>query len=261
LLKQQDHYQDVRMRRYRSQARQRSTRAKLALLLDRPDDPPSDLAKPKLAENDQPLPEYEHLVQTALARNPRVLSLKADLEAARLQIKAERAGNRPVLSGSVAATASNRDLSSRNPLEAELRLDIPLYEGNRVDAGIAKAQAKLHRLGAELRQQEYDLRQSLLEVWLDIQALLAQREQVRTFTDYRDLNFDRAQALYEMEFKTDFGDALVGQSESALLAARTEFQLALDWARLSALSGEPYSPYLQMPETDPGDNTDAKSDR
>ena len=53
-----------------------------------------------------------------------------------------------------------------------------------------------------------------------------------------------AQAEYDLELKTDFGDALVGQSESALLAARTEFQLAIDWARLASLTGEHYSPYL-----------------
>ncbi len=138
-LKQEDSFEALRMRRYRAQARQRTTRAKLAQLLDRPDDLPSNLVRPQLPENDRPLPEYPHLVEAALARNPRVLSLKADLEAARLQIKAERAGGRPVVSGSLSATAGERDVSSRNPLEAELRLEIPLYEGERIDAGVATA--------------------------------------------------------------------------------------------------------------------------
>jgi outer membrane protein TolC len=256
-LKKEDSFEALRIRRYRAQARQRTTRARLAQLLDRPDDLPSNLARPQLPENDQPLPDYPELVEAALARNPQVLSLKADLEAARLQIKAERAGGRPVVSGSLSASAGEREVSSRNPLEAQLRLEIPLYEGERIDAGVAKARARLDRLGAELRQLEYNLRQKLLEVWLDIQTLLAQREQVKKFTEYRDLNFDRAQAEYELELKTDFGDALVGQSESALLAARTEFQLALDWAHLTALTGEPYSPYLEFPTNQPGSDTDA----
>jgi outer membrane protein TolC len=245
LLKQQDTYQSYRMRRLRSEARLRTTRARLAQLLDRPEDLPANLARPQLPENDQPLPEYEQLVDAALARNPRVLALKADLEAARLRVKAERAGGRPVLSGSLSASTYHRELSGYNPLEAELRLDIPLYEGDRVKAEVAQAQAEMQRLGARLRQLEYDLRQDLLEVWLDIQALLAQREQVKIFSASRDRNFDQAQAEYELQLKTDFGDALVGQSESALLGARTEFQLAIDWARLGALTGEPYSPYLQ----------------
>jgi outer membrane protein TolC len=245
LLKQQDSYQRFRMRRLRSEARLRTTRARLAQLLDRPDDLPANLARPQLPENDQPLPEYEQLVDAALARNPRVLALRADLEAARLRVKAERAGGRPVLTGSLSASTYHRELSGYNPLEAELRLDVPLYEGDRVKSQVAQAQAEMQQLGARLRQLEYDLRQDVLEVWLDIQALLAQREQVKIFADSRERNFDRAQAEYELELKTDFGDALVGQSESALLGARTEFQLSLDWARLGALTGDAYSPYLQ----------------
>ena len=261
LLKQQDTYQTFRMQRIRSQARLRTTRARLAQLLDRPDDLPADLARPPLAENDQPLPDYEQLVDTALTRNPRVLALKADLEAARLRVKAERSGGRPVLSGSVSAATFHRDQSSYNPLEAELRLEIPLYQGDRVKSEVARAQAEMQRLGASLRQLDYDLREELLELWLDIQTLLAQREQVKVFSDSRDRNFERAQAVYELELKTDFGDALVGQSESALLAARTEFQLAINWARLAALTGDAYSPYLQTSAPPPGNDSHATSHR
>jgi outer membrane protein TolC len=244
LLEQEAAFQALRLRRTRSLARQRSTRALLAQLLDRPDQLPSSLVQPDLATNGRPLPEYEQLVEATLAANPRILSLRADLEAARLQVRAQRTGKRPVLSGSVAASANQRDVSSRNPLEAELRLEIPLYDGKRVDAEVARAQADVYRLTAELRQLQYDLRQRVLEIWLDIQTLLAQREQVEIFTRSRTLNFDRAQAEYELELKTDFGDALVGQSESALLRAQTEYSLALDWARLAALTGEPVSPFI-----------------
>ena len=244
LLREQDIYQSLRMKRIRSEARLRTTRALLAHLLDRPDELPGELVRPQLHENDQPLPDYNHLVDAALAHNPRVLALRSDLEAARLSVEAERTGNRPVLSGTLSALAHHRDLSGYNPLEAELRLEIPLYEGERVKSAVAVAQAEMHRLQARLRQQEYDLRQDLLELSLDIQTLLAQREQVKIFTAARDRRFDQAQAEYELELKTDFGDALVGQSESALLAARTEFQLAINWARLASLTGENYSPYL-----------------
>jgi outer membrane protein TolC len=249
LLAQEAGYQEFRMRRSRSQARQRSTRALLAQLLDRPGQLPSSLVQPDLAANDRPLPEHEQLVEAMLATNPGVLSLRADLEAARLQVRAQRTGKRPVLRGSVAAAANERRVGSRNPLEAELRLEIPLYDGKRVDAEVAHAQAEVYRLTAELRQTEYDLRQRVLEIWLDIQTLQSQREQVEIFTRSRALNFDRAQAEYELELKTDFGDALVGQSESALLRAQTEYSLALDWARLAALTGEPYSPWIHTAST------------
>lgn len=244
LLAGEAEYQEFRMRRSRSQARQRSTRALLAQLLDRPGELPSELVEPDLAANDRPLPEFEHLVATLLDANPLLRSLRADLEAARLQVEAQRKGRRPVLSGAVTAAENKREIGSRNPLEAELRLEIPLYDGRRVDAEVSYAQAEFYRLGAELRQQEYDLRQRALEIWLEIDTLLKQREQVDIFARSRALNFDRAQAEYELELKTDFGHALVGQSESALLRARTEYGLALNWARLAALTGEPWSPWI-----------------
>jgi outer membrane protein TolC len=184
-----------------------------------------------------------------------MLALRSELEAARLQVRAQRTGKRPVLTGSLQAAANERNVGSRNPLEAELRLEIPLYDGNRVDAEVARAQADVYRLAAELRQLEYELRQRVLEVWLDIQTLLAQQQQVDIFTQSRELDFDRAQAEYELELKTDFGDALVGQSESALLRAQTEFGLALDWARLTALTGEPFSPYIEARLSPPHGNS------
>lgn len=244
LLAEEAEYQEFRIRRSRSQARQRSTRALLAQLLDRPGELPSSVVEPDLSSNDDPLPEYETLIETLLSANPRLLSLRSDLEAARLQVRAQRTGRRPVLSGAVAAAANERSVGSRNPLEAELKLEIPLYDGHRVDAEVAHAQAEVYRLTAELRQLEYDLRQRVLELWLDTRTLLAQREQVDIFTRSRALNFDRAQAEYELEVKTDFGHALVGQSESALLRARTEYGLALNRARLAALTGEPFSPWI-----------------
>ncbi len=262
LLGQETAYQEFRIKRSRSQARQRSTRALLAQLLDRPDQLPSSLVEPDLASNDRPLPDYEQLVAATLDANPGVLSLRSDLEAARLQVRAQRTGRRPVLSGSLVAAANERNVGSRNPLEAELRLEIPLYDGNRVDAEVARAQSDVYRLTAELRQQEYDLRQRVLEIWLDIQTLQAQREQVAIFTRSRALNFDRAQAEYELELKTDFGDALVGQSESALLHAQTEFGLALDWARLAAITGKPCSPWIHAPATShPGNDSHESTPR
>lgn len=254
LLEQESVYQEYRMRRTRAQARQRSTRALLAQLLDRPDQLPSSLLQPDLSDNNQPLPEYQQLIEATLAANPGMQSLRADLEAARLMVQAERTGKRPVLSGSVQAAANERNVGSRNPLEAELRLEIPLYDSNRGNAEVARAQADVYRLTAELRQLEYELRQRVLETWLDIQTLLAQQQQVDIVTQSRALNFDRAQAEYELELKTDFGDALVGQSESALLRAQTEFGLALDWARLAALTGEPFSPYIHAQATPPQEN-------
>jgi hypothetical protein len=51
---------------------------------------------------------------------------------------------------------------------------------------------------------------------------------------------------------TDFGDALVSQSEAALLEAEVELGLALAWARLAVLLGaEPTDPAAVHREDSP----------
>ena len=244
-------YQARRITRYAADGARRSTRAALAQAMDRPDPLPAELARPELAENDQALPEYETLVAQALKHNGLVKALHAELEGARKALQASRAANRPVLSGTLAATAYERELLARSPLAAEIRLDIPLYQGGRVKAEVARSRAHLDMLEADYQALEYALRQIVLETWQEIQMLKAQREQVTALTEFKLLDFDRARAFYELDLETDFGTALVGQSEAALQEGKTEFALALAWARLARLTGQPLSRVIKAEEKGP----------
>ena len=55
--------------------------------------------------------------------------------------------------------------------------------------------------------------------------------------DYRELYLDRSRALYEMEVRTDLGDAMVQMSAVRLDRARAVFDWMLTRAQLAALSG------------------------
>jgi outer membrane protein TolC len=240
VLELDDAYQAVRLRRFRAEAEQRASRARLAQALNRPDELPARLSTPALPANDSPLPDYEPLIEAALQQNPVLLALRQQLEASRLRVAASRRGAYPVLSTELNAGWWNRDIgNNREPFGASLILDIPLITGGRTDAEIAKEQADNYRLQAEVQQLEYDLRQQVLETWQEIQALRAQRDAADVKRDYRDLYLDRSRAEYELDIKTDLGDAMAQQSAARLFAARTEFSLALAWARLAALVGEP----------------------
>lgn len=252
VLELEDAYQAVRLSRYRAEADQRATRARLAQLLNRPDSLPARLATPELPANDSPLPDYERLIEAALRQNPVLLALRQQLEASRLRVAASRRGAYPVLSSEVNFGWWERDIgNNREPFGASLILDIPLITGGRTDADIAKEQADSYRLQAKVQQLEYDLRQQVLESWQEIQALLAQREAADIKRDYRDLYLDRSRAQYELDIKTDLGDAMAQQTASRLYAAQTEFSLALAWARLAALVGQPDFSPMQPPSENP----------
>lgn len=251
VLEKEDAYQTARLRRYRAETLQLSTRTRLAQLLNRPQDPPANLVTPQLPGNDSPLPPYEALIPVALTQNPVLQSLRAQLEAAGKQLEAERLANRPRLLAEVEATHYEREFGSRDPFRASLILDIPLYSGGRVDADIATAQAERYRLQAELEQGELDVRQAVLVTWQEVRTLGAQREQARVRGDYRDLYLDRSRALYELDVKADLGDAMAEQSAARLFRAQTDYALALAWARLAALSGAVDFDPLKPPADNP----------
>ena len=117
-------------------------------------------------------------------------------------------------------------------------LEVPLYQGGKTGAAVAKAAAGVKDVRANLALAELELREAVRSVWEELSTLTVQREEARALGDYRELYLDRSRALYEMEVKTDLGDSMVRITEARLKADETEYQLALAWARLDALRGQ-----------------------
>jgi outer membrane protein TolC len=205
-----------------------------------------------LPGNDAELPDYETLLAVAQRNNPRLLAAREALADSRQRLAASRAERHPSLRSELTAGAYEQEFGSRQPFVASLVLDVPLYTGDRVNAAVAAARAGFNRSQAELERTDYWLRQQLLETWQEIQTLRAQREQALVRRDYRDLYLDRSRAQYELEIRTDLGDAMVQQSDARLLTHLTEYELALAWERLAWLTGEPsLSPLLPPGEKAP----------
>lgn len=230
-------FQQVRQAWNRSKLRQQLTRARLAQLLNRPDAPPSDLQMPDPVDTKLALPEPDELQRQALADNPRLKALRARVQAAQQELTAANKAYGPVVRGELGAGVYERRLGSRNDWEAGLVLEVPLYTGRAGDAAAAKARAELAAGRAELQLAELELRRGVLESRLALDDLKIRMEQVDTLGDYRELYLDRSRALYEMEVKTDLGDAMVKLSEVRLERARVEFDWRLAQARLAAYAG------------------------
>lgn len=237
LLEAESDYQEVRRRRAESEARQRLTRARLAIALDRPGALPSNVAEPDLSQLERELPDHEVLLQRALADNPAIRARRAEVEAAQERLLAARAGGRPYLDAELEAAEYSREMGSHDEWRAGVNFIVPLYTSGAVDAEVGRARAELNRAQATLTEVERQVRESVLELWLDLQTLRVERDRVRALQDYRDLYLDRSRAVYEMELKTDLGDAMVRLSEAQLAEAQNRFRRALAWERLDALVG------------------------
>jgi outer membrane protein TolC len=237
LLKLETDYQDIREHRNASLQRVRSTRQSLAHAVLRPD-LPTELAEPALPDNARPLPEYEPLLAWAMARNPRLLALQAQVAAADARLAAIRAERNPMLDAEVVGGGYSRESATRDDVSAGLVFSIPLYQGRRVDARIARELALKQRSVAELDKLKLDLADTLLATlqeieWLRSSSRAAADKQI----DYRDWALERARAEYELELKTDLGTSMAETQMAQLRRKRVEYRLALALARLEALSG------------------------
>jgi outer membrane protein TolC len=246
LLRLEALFQDWRERRNASQQRMRSARQKLAHAMHRPDTLPTELAVPELPGNARPVPDYEALLPWVMQHNPRVQILQAQLAAADARLGSIRAERNPVLDAEVVGGGYSRESSTRDELSAGLVFNIPLYQGARVDARVARELAQKDRRAAELEKLKLDLADTLLDTlqeieWLRDSGITAADKQV----EYRDWALERARAEYELELKTTLGSSMAETQAAQLRRRQMEYRLALALARLEALSGGSLPPFVK----------------
>ena len=230
-------YQQSLRRMTASRNKQRITRSQLAISLNRPQDLPADLVTPDLAF--EPLEgEFEPLVERVLQGNPRLKRLRAEVEAARKQLQASEASDNPVLRGELEAATYERELGGRDPLTAALVLEVPLYTGGRRDARAAEARGLLQQREAELASYELELRQQVLDLWLERDRLRIERAGLDVTADFRDLYLDRSRTLYEMDEQSDLGDSMTQIADVQWQRAKNRYAGLLLQARLKALAGD-----------------------
>ena len=237
LLELEAAYQAALHQRTLSGTLQRATRSQLAIAMGRPGELASNVVRPPAPDLAVALPEYDALLAEVLRHNPTLRALRAEVDAARAALAAARNGHGPVLSGELDAAVYNRNTSSTHPLGAALVLEMPLLSGGAKEADIAAARAQLRTRRAELAALEQGLHQAVLELRLRLDELRVELAGLQVRGDYRELYLDRSRALYELEVKTDLGDAMTEITAVNLDRARAEFAWLMTLAELDALRG------------------------
>ncbi len=230
-------YMDSLLQRTRADQARRISRQRLAIVLGRPDRLPFDLAAPKV--NVRAIPEdVDAWVDQALLQSPEIQAAVAQLRAAQQALAAARASGGPTLDAEGQLASHSRKIGSREPWTASLILNIPLQDGGAEDAAIAKAQAEQMRAEAGLEAIRLHVREQVVELWLELQQLRTRLRANTQYSDYRELYLDRSRAEYELEMKTDLGDAMVQASDARLRHLQYQRDLILAQARLELLLGE-----------------------
>lgn len=212
-------YQAARSQRYAAEAAQRASRSRLALALNRPGELASMLLPPRLPGNHAQPPVFEEIQARALNDNTRLQALRLRMQAARQRLEATR---------KAANSAPKGDGRESDGMISRERV---------LSAAVAGHQAELARLQGQLDKLQLDVRQAILDAWLELETLYVARQQASDYADYRDLYLDLSRALYEQEVNADLGDAMVKTSEARLGSVQTEFSIAKTWARIRLLTG------------------------
>jgi outer membrane protein TolC len=236
LLELESRYQQARRKVTVSRNRQRITRSQLAISLNRPLDLPAEL-EPPVFEPLKKIAEVEELMALALTGNPGLKRLRAELQRAQKQLQASESEANPVIRARLEAATYERELGGRNPLTAALVFEMPLYQGNRIDAITAKQRALIRQKQAELAAYELTLRQQVLDYWMEIDQLRVASEEIGVTGDYRDLYLDRSRTLYDLDLASDLGDSMTQIADILFKRAQNTYQMQLALARLKALTG------------------------
>ena len=230
--------QASRLRQAQSEAAQRTTRARLADLLNRPGQLSEKLSIPQLSFAARKLPEDVNDWFVELEQgNPQLRALMAQLASAKAQLSLARADDNPVLLGQLEVSEYNRAVGSNDKWRAGISLDMPLFDGGRSAALQARSRAELHKVEANLEQQRRVLRQELLDIWTELQTLQVEKQSLAADQEYRELYLDLRRAQYELEVEADLGDAMVSMSVLRYRVMQADFATALAWARVNALLG------------------------
>ena len=239
LLELEARFQDTRERRTTSLQQQRATRQKLAHAMHRPESLPSELTEPALPGNEQTVPEYETLLPRILQHNPALQGLDAKIQASDARIAATRAERRPTLDAEVLGASYSRESVARDQVSAGLLFSVPLYQGGRIDARVARERALRERLLAQRDKLKQGLSETVLNTLHEIEGLRgSSRPAADKQIEYRDWALERSRAEYELEIRTNLGTSMAETQTALLRRKRVEYQLALALARLAALSGE-----------------------
>ena len=240
LVELESRYLDTRTKRNDTRRKLREKRMQLALAMNRTDLVLEDLLDPALADNDRKLPQLDTLLNHALAHNPGLQAQAKLLASAQTRREAVRAGYRPTVDFEAEAAGWSRESSTRDDVRAGFSFVMPLWQGDRVDAGLAREQARITEIQVQHEKLVMQLRESLLSVWEEIQYLLdSERQSTKSNVQYRDLALEKARAEYEMELKTNLGTSMAETQVAQLRRRAVEYRLALAWARLEALLGTP----------------------
>ena len=231
-------YREAADARKRADLELLGSRQRLAIALNRPDDLPAELIRPDLPQLERDIPELDTLLREAFNNNLTLTALEHAVRADRAALKARQQQYGPTLAAGLELNEYQRNLPGRSNASIGLNLRIPLLNGNRSQAEVSRATAKLSSSQASYDLAKQALRQRLSDLVRHLELLRYKRTTDGLRLDSTALGLDRGRARYELEMETTLGNTMARYTNAEWLAARNDFELATTWAQIEILTGK-----------------------
>ena len=235
-------YRKAYVARHRADLERRQRRHALALRLGRPGELSSELVMPDLSVYEvREIPEYNDIVERVISTSSVLDAHRASVASAQAKVEVAKKLNSPVLSADFEAREYHDSaFASRDRYRLNLKFIMPLFNGTRTrDTEVAFAENALVQKQAELLAAEYAVREEVMTLVNDLLVNRAAAAAADADDTYRSYDQDRSRAMYEMEMRSDLGDAQAAAAEALLEVTRVNFEQALLWAEIDALLAQP----------------------
>jgi len=238
LLEAERIYREAADLRKAGEKNQFTSRQRLAIALNRPEDIPVDLIRPDLPRLEQSIPELDDLLSTALKGNLTIAALQHAVLADKAALEAAKQEYGPTLVAGLELNEYERDLRGRNTASVGFSLRVPFANGNRTQAKTAGIVSQLSASQARYDQAKYVLRQQLSDLISKLEVLKFKRDTDRKRLDSRGLTLDKNRARYELEMQTTLGNSMANYTEAEWQSAKNDFEIATIWAQIDTLTGK-----------------------
>jgi outer membrane protein TolC len=238
LLQSENTYLTALTQRNASETIQRTSRALLAIAMNRPGELSASLARPNISTAARALDDLEVLVSAAVQNNLDMQAKRNRKTAARLDLDASHKRIRPTLDATLEVAEFSRVTPNRDDARARLNLVIPLNETGAARSEIAEKRAEWLQASADVVQLEARLRKQVAELWQQILQMQIRQQELQVAAARAALEFDKARGEYELEIRATLGDAMVNTSRVRYEQAKNEYEMALAWMQLYLATGK-----------------------
>lgn len=217
-----------------------NSRRNLGMELGFTDYVPRDLESPDLsAYVEREVPELDQLLADILANNYEMRLAQLKLDKAILAAQVSDSKYQPQLDAVLEATQWEQPTGSRNSASIGLRFKVPLAAGELRKRDRRMSQIAIERARAKLVETEYSIRKRAFDLWKALTLNHVNLNAAEVRLNFRDQYMDRARTLYELEERSDLGDAQAELLRALLENSRVQFNLTLTWSEIDALTGKP----------------------